>query len=136
MIENKKITIVFIGEWCGKETMVAAAEEKEINVIFPGYLGLDDISKYAFISDIAVTISDKDPSPKSVNEAILFSLPIIVTDVVGTAKDLVKNDENGYIISVGDIESLADKINYMRTHPIELRKMGKNSWKAYRKLEF
>ena len=136
LIDNEKISIVFIGGGAEKETMITAAAEKEINVIFPGYLGLDDISKYAFISDIAVTISDKDPSPKSINEAMLFSLPIIVTDVVGTAKDLVKNDKNGYIIGVGDIQSLAEKIDYMRNHPTELKKMGKISRKIIESWNF
>ena len=88
---------------------------------------MEDISKYAFVSDLAVTISDKDPSPKSINEAMLFSLPIIVTDVVGTAYDLVEEGKNGYIIGVGDIESLADKIDHIRNNPDKALAMGEHS---------
>ena len=44
-------------------------------------------------------MSDYDPSPKTLNEAMNFGLPCIVSDNVGTAKDLIKNGINGYILN-------------------------------------
>ncbi|MBK9677732.1 MAG: glycosyltransferase [Saprospiraceae bacterium] len=40
-----------------------------------------------------------------------FSLPIIVSDAVGSAIDLVRHGENGYIYPVGDVNRLTQYID-------------------------
>ena len=50
--------------------------------------------KYYLISDISVVLSDYDPSPKAMNEAMNFSNCIISTKNVGTVNDLIKQNHN------------------------------------------
>jgi glycosyltransferase involved in cell wall biosynthesis len=45
-----------------------------------------------------------------VNEAMNFSLPVIVSDRVGCAADLVQDGWNGFVFPTGDIASLADAL--------------------------
>jgi glycosyltransferase involved in cell wall biosynthesis len=62
------------------------------------------------------------------NEAMNFRLPIIVSNVVGTAYDLVKEGENGFITQVGDINAIAQKIDYFNKNRDSIKKMGKKSF--------
>ena len=54
-------------------------------------------------SDIYVSTSYSESFPDAVREAMLASLPVIVTDVGGT-KELVKIGKNGYLFEAGNLE--------------------------------
>ncbi len=56
-------------------------------------------------SDIYVSTSYTESFPVAVREAMLASLPVIVTDVGGTS-ELVDIGENGYLFNPGDLETL------------------------------
>jgi glycosyltransferase involved in cell wall biosynthesis len=85
------------------------------------------ISKFYVAADVGVVISREDPSPKSMNEMLNFELPVIVTNVVGTASDLVKPDVNGFIIGVGDTATLSDRIEFLMCNRDAVASMGKAS---------
>ena len=42
-----------------------------------------------------------------VNEAMCFSLPVLVSSQVGAARDLVHDGENGFIFPSGEVDQLA-----------------------------
>jgi glycosyltransferase involved in cell wall biosynthesis len=126
-IDNRDITILFVGDGPEREAMAAASKTSGVNAIFTGFLKLNELAELQCVSDVSVNLSSKDPSPKSVNESMLFGLPIIITDVVGTARDLVENDVNGYIIEVGDTKALARHIEFLKLNPGRRVKMGERS---------
>ncbi len=51
-----------------------------IKAVFTGLVGQKELPKYYGIADLYAIISDYDASPKSLNEALNFELPILVTD--------------------------------------------------------
>ena len=61
-------------------------------------------------SDIYVSTSYSESFPDAVREAMLASLPVVVTDVGGTC-ELVDIGENGYLFEPGDLKTLT---YYMR----------------------
>ena len=126
-IDNKNITILFVGDGLERENMENFVNKNNLKAIFTGFMNQTQIGKYYSIADLDIVISDYDPSPKAMNEAMNFELPIIVTDIVGTAYDLVKDGENGYIIKVGDIDTLAQKIDYLNKNRTIAKKMGEKS---------
>ncbi len=81
------------------------------NILFVGFKNTSEISTYYVISDIFVLPSMYDPTPKALNEALLFGLPVVVSDSVGTANDLVQHQVNGLIYPVGDVDKLAFEID-------------------------
>ena len=103
-------------------------QKYHINAIFTGFVNQTKISKYYSISDLDVVISDYDPSPKAMNEAMNFRLPIIVTDIVGTANDLIKDGENGFVVKVGDVDLISERIDFLNKNRKELLRMGNNSF--------
>ena len=44
------------------------------------------------------------------NEAMAAGLPVVISDDVGCADDLVRNGENGFVYPVNDIASLRDAL--------------------------
>ncbi len=127
-IDCKKITVLFVGDGPQRKIMEEYCKQNNINVIFTGFVNQTEISKYYSVADLDIVISDYDPSPKAMNEAMNFRLPIIVSSVVGTAYDLVKDGENGFILKVGDIHALAEKINYLNNNREKLIEMGNKSF--------
>ncbi len=127
-LDNTKITVLFVGDGPERKKMEKFVLKNNINAVFTGFLSQIEISKYYSVSDIDIVISDYDPSPKAMNEAMNFRLPIIVSSVVGTAQDLVKDGQNGFIIKVGDIDTIAEKINYLNNNRNKLIEMGNKSF--------
>ena len=63
-----------------------------------------------------------------INEALCLGLPVIASDQVGAAKDLVQHGDNGYIFSYGDVGELADYLNLLISLPEDQRSaMGERS---------
>lgn len=77
------------------------------NIYLFGFKNQSELPKYYFIADIFVLPSEYDPSPKVVNEAMNFGLPVIVSNGVGTGGDLIKHNQNGFIFNIGDIAALS-----------------------------
>jgi glycosyltransferase involved in cell wall biosynthesis len=61
------------------------------------------------------------------NEAMQFSKPVITTDAVGAAYDLVKNGVNGFIVKNGDVEALYRAMQVIAKSPRLAKFMGEQS---------
>lgn len=80
-------------------------------VIFTGFINQSQISTYYAISDVFVMCSGAGETwGLSVNEAMNFNLPIVVSDLTGCSYDLVHESKNGYSFKTGDINELALKL--------------------------
>ncbi len=62
-----------------------------------------------------------------INEAMSMGKPVITTDVVGAAEDLVRNGINGYVVKNGEIEELYLALRKMIKDPRLRKTMGENS---------
>lgn len=97
-------------------------------VYFFGFQNQKEISKFYAIADIFVlpsTIGEK--WGLVVNEAMCFGLPIIVSDLVGSAADLVKPGQNGFVFKTGDIDAIANHLRILLSDSKLREKMGKAS---------
>ena len=92
-----------------RESLKIYVQENKINnVHFYGFINQSEISKFYKAADLFVLPSGIGETwGLVVNEAMLFSLPIIVSDRVGCAKDLVKHNENGFIYEYGNVDELS-----------------------------
>jgi glycosyltransferase EpsD len=87
-----------------------------------------DVSNLLIISDLLVSASRREGLPVNVMEAMATGLPLVVTDCRGN-RDLVNNDENGYIIGISDVEGFANVVEKLYKSK-ELRvKFGQRSLK-------
>jgi glycosyltransferase involved in cell wall biosynthesis len=100
--------LIFIGDGNLSNSLKSYVEENKVNnVHFYGFINQSEIGQFYKAADLFVLPSGNGETwGLVVNEAMLFSLPIIVSDRVGCAKDLVKHNENGFIYKYGNVDDL------------------------------
>jgi len=113
---------------------------KKINLMKNvSYVGYSEEKKifYLSIADLVVfptTTRDYDGESWGVTtvEAMSAAKPILVTNAVGCAEEIVKHGKNGLIIQHGDVEALINAIKNLLSDSGTLKKMGETSrefWK-------
>lgn len=99
------------------------------NVHFIGFKGKEELQEYYRASDIFVLMTVGDVWGLVINEAMACGLPIITTDKCVAGVELVENGINGYIVPVGDDQTLAIHIEEMLRTEGMIENMGKSSLK-------
>lgn len=61
--------------------------------------------------------------PIAITEAMASGLPVVVTDV-GEVRDLVRDGENGYLVRVGDVDGLVDRVAKLLDDPALRRELA------------
>jgi len=122
----KNIEILFVGNGPERKNLEILSKKFNLKVKFFGFQNQHNICKVLSISDLYCLVSTFDASPKSINEAMNFKLPIITRDTIGTAGDLVVNGFNGYIIK--DNIKLGKILKRLIVDKNKLNYLSKNSY--------
>lgn len=96
----------------------------EDRVQFLGFVNQGDMPRLLSNSDVFVLPSQKEPFGLIVNEAMNLAKPVIVTDQVGCARDLVKSGENGWMVNANDVSSLMSALKSAIERRSTLSTMG------------
>lgn len=115
---NKECNLLFAGDGALRgelETMVRSHSVPD--VYFAGFLNQTELPAAYTSADIFVLPSYEETWGLVVNEAMNFHLPIVVSDRVGCAADLVQPNVNGNIFESGNVESLEDALRVMVDSP-------------------
>ena len=121
---NVKLLIVGDGQ-CKKEIENDIAKTGlQNNVIMLGHR--NDIPEFLKLSNCFVLASRSEGLSCSIIEAMAAGLPVIATDVGGNS-ELVKDGENGYLVSRDNPTALADKIQVLINNEAKRKQFGKAS---------
>ncbi len=93
------------------------------NVKFFGWLNLNQLSEALQQSHIAVSVSLSDGNNISLNEGMACGAFCIATNIPANTQ-WITNCENGFLVDVDDIETLAHRIIYAYNHYEELQKIA------------
>lgn len=120
--------LLFVGEGGQSRSLMEYVGKKNIeNVYFMGFRSQEELPEFLSIADIFVLPSEHEPWGMVVNEAMNFALPVIAADKVGSAKDLVRDGENGYVYKAGDVEKLSERLGRLLKDPGLRKSMGMRS---------
>lgn len=111
-------------------------EEKIRNVHFLGFKNQSELPHYYNAMDLFVLSSEKDPSPKVLNEALGFGLPVILTNGIGTAPDMIVGEKAGFMVDVGKPERIAEMVRKIIDDDGLRRKLKENALKASSKWSY
>ena len=116
-------TFVFLGdgELLDELKNMASRLGIEENVKFPGWR--PDVAEVMSIFDVFVLPSLNEGMGRVLVEAMALGKPIVASDVGGIS-DLVIHDRNGYLVPVGDVETLAARIKELLDDFGKREKMG------------
>lgn len=125
---QSQASLVFVGDGPLKRTIQEHVERRKVsNVHFAGFINQSELPKFYAMADIFVLPSEEEPWGLVVNEAMCYSLPLIITDRVGAGADLVRNGENGFIYPCGDVQQLANLLSTLIHDSVKRKQMGENS---------
>ena len=103
------LLIVGDGETRAQLEQRASASGVE-GIRFLGFRNQSELPGFFDLSTVFVLPSRHEAWGLITNEAMAAGLPVIVSDDVGCAVDLVRNGENGYVYPLGDIAALRDAL--------------------------
>jgi glycosyltransferase involved in cell wall biosynthesis len=97
---GRRIAIAFVGsgEMESEMRSVAATMAAEVDAVFPGFARQDELPKLYGAARIFVFPTQWDPWGVVTNEACASGLPVLITPFAGSAKELVRDGENGYVL--------------------------------------
>lgn len=105
-----------------------SAEIREI--MFTGSVSRENIHKLLSTSDVLICPSRQDSMPTVVAEAMMHSIPCIVSDAVGTAA-YIHDGKDGMIFQSENVQELTRKIERCVIDRDKLKSMGKEARRLY-----
>ena len=92
------------------EGLLSAELAREPGLVTLGFVQPDDLIELYALAEWTVLPSRREPWGVVVNEALASGCPVIVSDRVGAAADLVENGVNGHIVPARDPGRLASAL--------------------------
>jgi len=128
-LEGRGYALVMVGEGeCRQEMEGYIHDHRLADVYLTGFVNQGSIPLYYAIADVFVMCSgDGETWGLSVNEAMNFEKPVVVSRTCGCCEDLVKDGENGFSFETGDIPALADALRKTLDNETFRRSAGKKS---------
>jgi glycosyltransferase involved in cell wall biosynthesis len=96
--------LVVVGGGSEEAALRAQASQR---VRFVGELNRDEVVRHYAAADVFVLPSRSEPWGMVLNEAAAAGLPLVATDGVGAAYDIIENGVNGFRVPVDDEHALA-----------------------------
>ena len=97
------------------------AVHSECRVMLLGYRS--DVPRLLAASDVMALVSEKEGMPSSVLEGMAAGLPAVVTPVASLT-NLIRDGENGYVVPVGDVCALAERLEVLCRNDEEASSFG------------
>ena len=103
--------LIYVGDGEERKHLERRIDELRLNrVRMVGFVNQSELPRYYDLCDMFVLPSERDHWGLAINEVMNAGKPIIVTDKVGCAPDLVHDWENGFVVPAGDVGSLASRL--------------------------
>jgi glycosyltransferase involved in cell wall biosynthesis len=112
---GRKISIVFVGSGELEVKMRAAATTmtNEVEAAFPGFARQDELPPLYGAARILLFPTQWDPWGVVANEACAAGLPILVTPAAGSAGELIRNGENGFVLPLEMVRWVDEATNLL-----------------------
>ncbi len=105
-------------------------------VRFLGFRNQTELPRLYDLCDVFVLPSDAEPWGLVLNEVMNAGKPVIASDAVGAAPDLVIEGVNGFVYPVGDIGALARALERVTRSPEHAAAMGAKSLEIVARYSF
>jgi glycosyltransferase involved in cell wall biosynthesis len=125
--EDPRLLLVVAGEGGERASLEALAEEQGVRLLLAGDVDWEGIVELYAAADVFALLSEREPWAVVVNEAAACGLPLLLTDRVGAAHDLLSDGENGRLVAAGDVEAAASAVRELASDPALRRSWGARS---------
>jgi glycosyltransferase involved in cell wall biosynthesis len=117
------VPVLAVGEGPERAGLERLARELGTRATFTALPWESVVEAYAS-ADVFALLSRHEPWGVVVNEAAACGLPLVLSDRVGAAHDLLRDGENGLLVPVDDVDATAEALRRLVGDPELRRRMG------------
>jgi glycosyltransferase involved in cell wall biosynthesis len=123
---NLPITFIIVGEGQLREDLIRAAEDKP-NIRFMDFQNQSAMPSVYRMGDLYIMPSLSETWGMGINEAMACGIPIMASEKVGCAADLVLENRTGITFPLSDIGVCVSFLQYACANRNRLKEMGKGA---------
>ena len=102
---DPRLLLVLAGGGPERERLEDLARVRGARLVLVGDLDWERIIETYVAADVFALLSEREPWAVVVNEAAACGLPLVLSDRVGAAHDLLVDGENGMLVAAGDVDA-------------------------------
>jgi glycosyltransferase involved in cell wall biosynthesis/GT2 family glycosyltransferase len=125
--EAPRLRIVVAGSGPEARSLSGEAARLGVRLEIRGDLGEDALAQEYVRADVFALLSSQETWGVVVNEAAASGLPLVLSDRVGSAHDLLEDGRNGSLVASGDVGGAAAAFARLASDPVLRRSMGARS---------
>lgn len=123
--EFPQTSLIIYGDGEKREPLQRLVEELKLSkrIFLPGVV--KDVATEIYQSSVFAFTSFHEGMPNALIEAMCLGIPSIATDCpCGGPREMINNGVNGFLIPVGDVEALADKLRIILSDEEKANQIG------------
>jgi glycosyltransferase involved in cell wall biosynthesis len=124
---DARLRLVVAGDGPQREGLVELATELGVRLTILGHIAEGELARTYVDADVFALLSRHEPWGVAVNEAAASGLPLLLSDRVGAASDLLVDGRNGFVVPAGDVGEAAAALNRLASHPALRHELGARS---------
>ncbi len=135
--EGPRAVLLIVGDGEERAALERQAAATGLDGIrFCGFRNQSELPRFFDLASVFVLPSRHEPWGLIVNEAMNAARPVIVSDDVGCAPDLVSDGVNGCIYPVGDVDALVAALGRVLKTPGVAEAMGQHAFERIQGFSF
>ncbi|HZO50970.1 MAG TPA: glycosyltransferase [Gaiellaceae bacterium] len=124
---DPRLLLVLAGSGRERERLAGLARELGVRLVLSGDVPHDRLVDTYVAADVFALVSSWEPWGVVVNEAAACGLPLVLSDQVGAAPDLLRDGENGVLVPAGDVAATAAALRRLAADAELRRRFGERS---------
>ena len=124
---DPRLVLVIAGEGPERALVERVAREHAVRLLMLGDVEWERIVELYVAADVFALLSERETWAVVVNEAAACGLPLVLSDRVGAAHDLLRDGENGTLVPAGDVGAAAAAFRALAADPELRRAQGERS---------
>jgi glycosyltransferase involved in cell wall biosynthesis len=124
---QERLRLVLAGDGPQATDLARLAEELGVRLAVRGNLSEQELAQEYADADVFALLSWHEPWGVVVNEAAASALPLVLSERVGAARDLLQNGENGFLVPARDVAAAASALRQLADDAELRRRMGARS---------
>jgi glycosyltransferase involved in cell wall biosynthesis/GT2 family glycosyltransferase len=125
--DDPRLLLVVAGEGPERGALAELADDLSIRLVLAGDVDWERIVELYVAADVFALLSEREPWAVVVNEAAACGLPLLLSDRVGAAHDLLRDGANGALVAAGDVAAAAQALRELAADPDLRRAQGARS---------
>jgi glycosyltransferase involved in cell wall biosynthesis len=131
-----ELLLVVAGDGPERDRLATEAQRAEVRLTLLGDVAWERLPEVYAAADVFALLSTSEPWGVVVNEAMATGLPVVLSESVGAAPDLLEDGGNGFLVPPGDAAAAGAALARLAADPTLRSAMGRRSRELVRAYDY